>query len=249
MFANYAATIDTKDKVLASYPPFGFEFLPCPQSYNISGEADWKPFAQKLKECGAEVVYFTGSPYPNFENFLEAADQLDFRPIYLTDANFYEDAFAKWNTSGLADDVYVREAFLPLDQADKVPAIQDYLDIVEGDGGDVNQLGEQSASSFLLWATAAKACGSTLTRDCMAEELAKVDEWTGGGLHAPTNPATNMPPECGLVLKLEGTKYVQWSPEKEGTLDCSPDYVKEVTGPVVDNAKLGPDRVSTLFAP
>jgi ABC-type branched-subunit amino acid transport system substrate-binding protein len=247
MYANYPATIDTKDKVLGSYPDFGFKFLPCPQEYNIQGESDWKPFANKLKACGAEVVYFTGSPYPNFENFLEAANQLDYHPIYITDANFYDQAFAKWNKDGLADNVYVREAFPPLDAADKIPAIKAYLDIVQGNGGDVNQLGEQSASSFLLWATAAKACGSDLTRACMAKELAKVTEWTGGGLHAKTNPASNKPPECGLVLKLEGAKYVQFDPKAVGELDCSPDYVKQVTGPVVDNAKLGPDRVSTLF--
>jgi ABC-type branched-subunit amino acid transport system substrate-binding protein len=247
MFANYSATIDTKDKVLASYPPFGFKFLPCPQQYNIQGEADWKPFAQKLKDCGAEVVYWTGSPYPNFENFLEAAGQLNYKPIYMTDANFYDEAFAKWNTSGLGDNVYVREAFPPLTSAASVPAIKEYLDIVKGNGGDVNQLGEQAASSFLLWATAAKACGSGLTRACMATELAKVTKWTGGGLHAETNPSSNKPPECGVTLKLEGTKFVQFAPKAAGKLDCSPDYVKPVTGAVVTNAKLGPDRVSTLF--
>ncbi|MCU1380671.1 MAG: hypothetical protein JWN29_3654, partial [Acidimicrobiales bacterium] len=247
MYANYPATIDTKDKVLGSYPDFGFKFLPCPQEYNIQGESDWKPFANKLKACGAEVVYFTGSPYPNFENFLDAANQLDYHPIYITDANFYDQAFAKWNKDGLADNVYVREAFPPLEAAAKIPAIQDYLDAVKAVGGDVNQLGEQSASSFLLWATAAKACGSDLTRACMAKELAKVTSWTGGGLHAETNPASNKPPECGLVLKLEGTKYVQFDPKTVGELDCSPDYVKQVTGAVVDNAKLGPDRVSTLY--
>ena len=64
MFANYASTLDTKDKVLASYPKFGFKFLDCPQQYNIAGESDWKPFVQRLQDCGAEVVYFTGSPAP-----------------------------------------------------------------------------------------------------------------------------------------------------------------------------------------
>ena len=247
MFANYPATIDTKDKVLASYPKFGFEFLDCPQQYSIAGEADWKPFAQKLKDCGAEVVYFTGSPYPNFENFLEAADQLQFHPIYMTDANFYDEAFTAWNKNGLADNVYIREAFPPLEEADSVPAIKAYLDIVKANGGDVNQLGEQAASAFLLWATAAKACGSTLTRDCVMKELAQVTSWTGGGLHAETNPASNKPPECGVTLKLEGTKIVRFDPKEKGKLDCSPDYVVAVTGDIVTRSKLGPDRVSTEF--
>jgi hypothetical protein len=248
MFGNYPSTIVTKDKVLASYPAFGFEFLPCPQAYNIAGEADYKPFVQKLKDCGAEVVYFTGAPYPYFENFLDAAAQVAYHPIYMTDANFYDASFAKWNKDGLADDVYVRETFPALDQADKVPAIKDFIDIVQGNGGDVSQLGESAASSFLLWATAAKACGSTLTRACMATKLAAVHHWTGGGLHAETDPASNKPPACGLTLKLEGTKFVQFAPKEAGTLDCSPKFLQQVGGSMVADAKLGADRVSTLFS-
>lgn len=246
VFANYAATIDTKDKVLVSYPPFGFEFLPCPQSYNILGEPSYKPFVTKLKDCGAEVLYFTGTPNPNLENFLEDAAQLEYKPIIITDANFYDLAFAKWNVNGYADNVYVREAYAPLDETSN-KAVKKYLDIVKGDGGDVSQLGEQAASAFLLWASAAKACGSTLTRDCVLKQLAKIDKWTGGGLHAETNPTKNEPPQCGLVLKMEGTKYVRFDPTEEGKFDCSPDYVKKVTGAVVDRAQLGPDRVSTKF--
>ena len=247
MFANYAATIDTKDKALASYPPFGFQFLNCPQQYNILGESDWKPFAQKLKDCGAQIVYFTGSPVPHFENFLDAAAQLNYKPLYVTDANFYDLGFASWNKNGNGDNVYVREAYVPLDEANINKAVKDYLDIVKGQGYDVNQLGEQAASAFLLWATEAKACGSTLTRACMLQHLAQVTKWTGGGMHAETNPAKNLPPDCGLVLKLQGTAFVRTFPTQPGTYDCSPDYVKLVTGPVVDRAKLGPDRVATKF--
>jgi ABC-type branched-subunit amino acid transport system substrate-binding protein len=244
MYANYAATKDTKDKVLASYTKFGFEFLNCPQEYNIQGEPDWKPFAQKLKDCGAEIVYFTGSPYPNFENFLEAADQLDFDPIYLTDANFYDTQFSEWNTKGLADNVYVREAYYPLEEADEVPAVKQYIDLVKGNGGDINQLGEQATSAFLLWASGAKACGSELTSKCVLDEIRKITKWTGGGLHAETNPGANLPPKCGVTLKLEGTKWVRFDPKEPGKLDCSDDYVVKVTGPVVDQAKLDKDRIS-----
>jgi ABC-type branched-subunit amino acid transport system substrate-binding protein len=249
MYANYPATIDTKDKVLASYPPFGFQFLNCPQEYNIAGEDDWKPFVQSLKDCGAEIVYFTGSPNPNFQNFLTAAQQLSYSPIYLTDANFYDENFAAWNAQngGIGNNTYIREAFVPLSEADKVPAVKQYLDIVKGNGGDVNQLGEQATSAFLLWATAAKACGDTLTRDCVLSEIAKIDKWTAGGLHAPTNPAKNLPPDCGVTLKLDAGNFVRFDPKTAGEYDCNPDYVKQVTGPVVDRVMLNSDRVSTKY--
>jgi ABC-type branched-subunit amino acid transport system substrate-binding protein len=249
MYANYPATIDTKDKVLESYPPFGFEFLSCEQQYNIAGEDDWKPFVQNLKDCGAEIVYFTGSPAPNFQNFLTAAQQLDYKPIYLTDANFYDEGFAAWNAQngGAGDNVYIRQAFTPLSEASTVKATQDYLDAVAAVDGDVNQLGEQAASAFLLWATAAKECGDNVTRDCIFEKIAAIDEWTGGGMHAPTNPASNLPPDCGITIKLQGGEFVRFDPMAEGEYDCNPDYVKQVTGDVVARAELGPDRISTKY--
>jgi ABC-type branched-subunit amino acid transport system substrate-binding protein len=249
MFANYAATLDTKDKVLATYPAFGWEFLDCPQQYNIGGEDDWKPFVQKLKDCGAEVVYFTGSPNPNFQNFLTAAKQLAYDPIYVTDANFYTDTFASWNgeNNGAGNNVFIRNAFVPLEEAPTNKATQDYLDIVGEAGGKISQLGAQSTDSFLLWATAAKACGSTVTKECIFSEITKISEWTGGGLHAKTNPATNLPPDCGIVLKLEGGEFKRVFPAAAGEFDCAADFVQPVTGDVVTRAALNADRISTTY--
>jgi ABC-type branched-subunit amino acid transport system substrate-binding protein len=244
-FANYSATIDSKDKVVSAFPALGYQFS-CPQEYNIQGEADWKPFVQKLKACGAQFVYFVGSPYPNFENVLTAAAQLDYHPIWYTDANFYDEAFGKWNSSGLADKVYLRESYIPLFEADINPATQKYLDIVKADGGDVNQLGEQSSSAFLLWATAAKTCGAELTRDCVLKEIGKVHEWTGGGLHAKSDPGGNLPSDCGMLLGLKGTQFVRVQPKKAGTYDCDPSYAAKLSGPVVDRAKLDANRISQL---
>jgi ABC-type branched-subunit amino acid transport system substrate-binding protein len=248
MFGNFAATIDTKDKVLQAFPEVGWEFLDCPQEYNIQGEPDWRPFVQSLEDCGAEAVYYSGQPYPNMQNLLDAAAQEGYEPIWVVEANSYLSSFAEWNSTGNGDNVYVRTAFTPFEQADDNPATQQYMDVVEANGGDISQLGEQSTSSFLLWATAAQACGAELTRDCVMEELSQVDSWTGGGLHAESNPAGNLPPGCSLLLQLDGTDWVQVFPEEEGEYECSSDYVVELSGRVVDQAELDADRVSTRYA-
>ena len=244
VYADYPATKDPKDKVVATYPKYGFQFLPCDQVYGIAGESDWKPLAQKLKDCGAEAVYFAGSPYPNFENFLDAANQIDYHPIWFSDANMYDESFSDWNVNGYADKVYMRSSFPPLFEADQVKAVQDYIDIVTKSGGEVNQLGSQAASAFLLWAGAAKNCGSDLTRTCVMEELKKVTSWNAGGLHSETNPAGNLPPTCGMVLKVSGTKFERVYPEEVGTLDCSEDYVQPVTGPLIERSNLDANRIS-----
>ena len=96
---------------------------------------------------------------------------------------------------------------------------------------------------------AAKECGADLTRQCVLDELAKVTSWTGGGLHAESNPGGNMPPECAMLLKLDGTTWVQAAPEEQGEFDCNPDGAIELTGRVVDQAELDENRISTKFQP
>jgi hypothetical protein len=250
-YAEFPATLDTRDRVLSAAKAYPYTFLDCDQVYGINGEDDWKPLVQGFKDCGVEVVMYIGSPNPNFQNFLTAATQLNYKPLYLMEANFYEAEFAKWNgeNGGAADNVYIRNAYLPLEEADVNPGTQKYLDLIDEYGGDVAQLGEQAMSGFLLWATAVKACGSNVTRDCVFAEIDKITDWTGGGMHAPTNPGENMPPDCGLLLRMQGGEFVRHTPTEAGTFDCDPSYVQPVSGQVVDRVKLGPDRVSTLFQP
>jgi ABC-type branched-subunit amino acid transport system substrate-binding protein len=251
VYGDVAAMKESAAKVKDTYPDFGWTFLPdCEQTYAIGGTVQWGPYVQKLKDCGAEVVYFSGAPMPNLQNFLDAASQADYRPKWVTDTNFYEETFAQANTGGNADEVYVRMVFTPFEQAESNEATKLYLDLVEGAGGQPATLGVQATSSFLLWATAAKACGADLTRQCVLDELAKVTSWTGGGLHAETNPAQNRPGDCSMVLKIEGTEFVQALPETEGEFACDPRYVDPVspTLPALVEAQLGPDRVSRAFA-
>ncbi|HET6953785.1 MAG TPA: ABC transporter substrate-binding protein [Acidimicrobiales bacterium] len=248
MYGNFAATKDTREKVLQSFPDFGFEFIGCDQEYNIAGEPDWKPFAQKLKDCGVELVYYIGQAYPNLQNLLDDAAQIGFEPVWLADSNNYLQSFADWNVGGNGDNVYVRMNFAPFESAEEGSATQTYVDIVEAHDGDISQLGQQATSAFLLWATAASRCDE-LSRDCVVDELSKITSWDGGGLHPEANPGENLPPECQLVVKLDGTEWVQVAPEEPGEFTCDPDGVVELSGPVVDQAELDENRISTVYLP
>jgi hypothetical protein len=181
------------------------------------------------------------------QNLLDDAAQIGYEPIWLVDSNAYLASFAEWNATGNGDNVYLRTAFTPFEQAESNPATQQYIDLVEDNGGDISQLGQQAASSFLLWATGAQACGAELTRDCVLDELSGITTWDGGGMHAETNPGENLPPECGMLLKLEGTEWVQAFPEDEGEMACNPDGNVALSGRVVDQAELDENRVSTKF--
>jgi hypothetical protein len=248
---QYNSTLSTQQasmaKAVQAYTKTGWKFLNCPVQINYNGEANYTPFVQKLQSCGAQIIYNDSTPGPTLYGALQAENQINYNPIWVEDSGAYTAAFAQWNTAGLGNNVYVRLSYEPLEAANVVPAVKQYISIVKKNGGLISQLGEQSTSSFLLWATEAKACGSTLTRQCMINKLSKVTNWTGGGLNASGNPSKNLPPSCGLLMKLQGTKWVQAYPKKLGTFDCSPKYIVSNTGSVI-GTPLNAQRYSTQYA-
>ncbi len=250
VYANYAATLETSAKVEAAFPAAGWNFLDCDQVYNIAGEADWKPFVTNLKNCGAEIVYWVGSPAPNFQNLLNAAKAVGYAPkAWVTETNHYDVSFAKWNgeNGGAGDSVYVRSAFVPFEEASKNPATQKYIDLITKSNGKQGLLGTQATASFLLWATAAKTCGAQLTSKCVLAEINKLKDWTAGGLHAPTTPGTNLPPACGMVMKLNGAKWERVTPTDK-TFACDSKYVAtNLKTSFLADAKLDANRVATQF--
>ena len=246
MFGNFAATIETKDKVLAAYPPLGFEFKENLE-YNVNGEDDWTPFVLALKDAGIKHVYFTGSCLPNYQAFRAAAAVNNYEAVYSHDANFYDATCIGVNDDGVMDNSYVRVVYVPLEERDVVKAVDDYATLLEAWGGEVSALGMQTTSAFMLWATAASACGSDLTRECVLQGVADLGTWTGGGLHAPTEPATNESPDCGIVLRMAGTSYERIWPEEPGEFACDESWVAEINTVWVEEAQLDENRVSQQF--
>jgi len=245
MSTNLPAIQATVAKVAAAAKAAGFTVLNCGVTMNYTGEPNYTPFAQKFKECGAKIIYLP-TPGAEVNGLLTAMNQIGQHPVYIMQTNGYTDAFAQWNTAGYGNNVYVQSAFEPLENANSVPAVQDYENIVKAVNGKTATLGMQAASAFLLWAQAAKDCGSTLTRQCMINNLSKVDSWTAGGLNSPTDPAQNMPASCGLLLKLDGTKWVQAYPKTVTQFDCSDSYQVKVPQSTWGTT-LNSNRIATKF--
>ncbi|WP_027500692.1 ABC transporter substrate-binding protein [Rhodococcus sp. UNC363MFTsu5.1] len=225
----------------------GFKLKDCGVTLNYQGEPSYVPFAEKYKQCGVKGLWTSRSPVPNEFNFFKAIEQVGIDPIILGEATWYGNAAQQFNKeSGLLDNLNAGMTFQMLEHADSVPAVGKYVELVSAKGGKTALLGMQATSSFLLWATAAKECGSDLTRQCMVNELADIHEWDGGGLHAPTDPGKNMPAECGLTVSLKGAEYTQAYPADKGEFECAAEYVVK-TDPSTWGTDLGPDRISTKF--
>jgi hypothetical protein len=245
MTPDFPAAIDNMQKFRGSVTAVGFEFLQCAQTYPITGVADYRPYLQFMKDCGAEVVY-TPTVGVGLQNMLDAADSIDYHPLWIPATTAFTHEMAGWNKLGLGNEVYVQNGFVPITYTPEGSANATYVELVTANGGDVSLTGQIAASAFLLWATAAKACGDGLTRSCVMQELQKIDSWTAGGLSSEQHPASNTVNDCQLVMKLDGPAWVQWQPAEEGQFRCDPSYAVTVD-PAPDSMaglKLDPKMVA-----
>jgi ABC-type branched-subunit amino acid transport system substrate-binding protein len=223
-----------------------------PISYPVAGVTDWTPIAQKVIESGATSMYWIGEP-GNAANLLKALRDQGWTGIALNETNVYDQLlFSAGNTA--AEGAVVRTAFHPFEEADRWPAIRQYLDNLERHvpDGKVAALGVQSTSAWLLFATAAKACagqnGGVISRTCVLEQASSQENWTAGGLHVPTTPGRTTPPECGMLLIVRNGAFERLYPEIDGTDDddrgfhCPPGSIATVTADLGGEGAVDPSR-------
>ena len=210
--------------------------------YPVTGLADWTPVAQQVIGMGATSLQFVGEP-TNLGALVKSLREQGWDGVPIVESNIYDQTYIDSAGASNAEGTLIRSLFHPFEEADRWPAVQQYLDILQQNSDDpkVAFLGMQSFSSWLLFATAAKACGESnegvLTRECVLSAAADVDEWTAGGLHAPTDPGPGggAAPPCGMLITVnsdgEFERYFPEIGESDDALDgfsCDDDSVVEV---------------------
>jgi ABC-type branched-subunit amino acid transport system substrate-binding protein len=198
-----------------AYGQFGFEFVYHAVTPLGGTVSDYSQYVTAMRDAGVEYFTFT-STWEELANFQRAMEQQGWRPT-VTDleANFYNRDYAASGES--AEGSFVRIGIVPFEEADQNPATQQYLDAIEDytDGGKVATLGVHSFSAGLLFAQAAQATGTDLTRENVIAELQAIHEWTGGGLHGTNDPGTNTPGPCFIVMEVQDGAFVRRYPLPE----------------------------------
>jgi ABC-type branched-subunit amino acid transport system substrate-binding protein len=242
-----AATVETRDKILEVAPQYGWEFVSTTLESNPAGETDWTPFVKQIQDSGATMISWQGTCLPGLLAFAQTAKINGLDVPIVVDSNHYSAQCAAAN-DGALDNLFIRMAFVPFEDASENPATQDYLDLISEYGGDTAMLGVQATSSFLLWATTASACGAELTRACVLDNLEGTTAWTGHGLHAETNPGENHPPTCSSILRLVGNTYERVVPEEAATFECDDSWIAPITSTAaLAEAKLDENRISQQY--
>lgn len=193
-------------------------------AFNPSGETSWAPIALRLKSSGVRSVAFAGVP-ELLAQLLKAMDEIGYRPnLIMNDAGMYADILLT-RAGESANGTFIRTSYALFEEADQVPAVRDYLDMMAEHlpTGKVSGLGMQSLSAFLLFSRAAHDCiaenGGVLARACVIEKAEQVTDWTGGGLHAPSNPGGNEPPSCYQMIQVVDGAFTRHFPTRNPTED------------------------------
>ncbi len=208
--------------------------------YSAAGEANWAVFAQRLKDLDISTLVFVGSA-EQFVPFVQATAEIGYLPeLTLLEANLYSPQIL--DVGGASDGVVLRLNITPFEEADRSPAMAKYLEIMEryNPGGKLGGLGVQGMSAYLLFAAGANAClaanDGVLERQCVLSAVQGITGWTGGGLHAPTDPGRNEPTQCTVLMEVADGEFRRLWPEVGGPDDagngfaCDPSWVMELTG-------------------
>ena len=230
VYGDLDTIIAQEDKVKDGLEQIGHTFVH-EAAYNILGEANWAPFAQALQDDDVQFLHFVGEG-ENFAQLIQAMDEIDYRPEEIVlETNLYDQNWV--DAAGpAADGVFIRTVFWPFEEADANPATQQYLDLLTESRRQDRPARRPVDVVVAPVRPAARDCDldNDLTRTCVLERAAAAEDWTGGGLHAPTNPGSNEPTPCTIVLPVEDGAFTRYSPD-EG-YDCGEEsdqpYVVEV---------------------
>lgn len=242
LYGDFLTTKSVADQLAATMKAVGGFGEPTMISYNPSGEANWVPFAQQLKSKNISAMSFVGDPN-NMILLYRAMREVGYVPeLILNDANFYSDSMVAPGNAEVTEGFTARTMYAPFEEADDFPAMASYLDMMAtyNPDGRIAGLGLQATSALLLFATAANACldsnGNVLERECVLAEAMKTTSWTGGGLHAETNPAGNVPPPCTVIMGVQNGTWSRVFPMLDSADNngngwhCNPAGVVEIVG-------------------
>ncbi len=229
---NLAGVVVTKDRDKEAAQLLGFSSV-YDFTYPITGPANWTPYVQAMQHAGVQLLELTGSPQ-DIIGMEKAMSATGWYPQgILEQANQYDQRLISEAGSALKN-TYVTTGFVPFEDASMYPAMKQLLDISKtfNPSGKIAALSANAWTAWLLFAEAAKACGSNLTRTCLLQQAGSQTAWTGGGIQGPanTNPSSPQSATCLALLQATPSGFVSAAnllpptPGKE-PFNCDPSNV------------------------
>lgn len=233
LWVDIAGVSTVHEQVTEAVTAEGFDVV-YDQTYAPIGETGWRTFVQNMRDEGVQVAELIGEP-ENQAALLNAMATEGWYPEVVTmQPNMIDSKFEDEAGASAPESAFARSAFPTFDMADDVPAMADYLELMETynpEGKFPALLGAQALSGWLLFAKSAVECGADISRQCVIDNAMNTTGWTAGGLHSPSDPKGTEVSTCGLLVKFttDGWVYDEEATEpNEGIYNCSDDNVLEL---------------------
>jgi len=220
LYGDFVSTKMVAEQIKGTMAALGGFGEPLMIPTNPAGEANWTPFAQQLKNEGITMLSVVGEP-GNMILLYKAMREVGYVPdLVLNDANHYSEQIVAEGNAEATEGLRVRTVYSPFEEADQNPALATFLEMMASykPDGRIAGLGQQAVSAMLLFVQSANACldanDNVLERECVLAEAKNVTSWTAGGLHAESNPGSNEPPRCGLIMGVVDGTWQRVYPER-----------------------------------
>jgi hypothetical protein len=234
LWVNLDGPATVHEQTVDGVEEMGFDVV-FDEQYRPVGETGWRGLVQRMRDADVQVFEIIGEP----ENMVALQSAMQTEGWYpdwtVVQPNFLDERYLEEGGATMGETTYARSSFPTFDMADEVPAMADYLELMEryNPDGKVATLGTQSLSALLLFATSVNECGAGLTRQCLIDKAAAQDAWTAGGLHSPQDPGNAEATECSLVVHIsaDGFDYDEgMTRPNEGIYRCDPESVVALPG-------------------
>ena len=198
---------------------------------------NYRPYVEQWKQSGAAGIYQISAQDPT--PIVQAMKNVGYNPSWiLYSGQFYGPQAAQAAKAlGSFPPSYVQFTAIPFDLATKYPVVKQLIDIVHGavPNAKLTAFTLSSMTSWLLWAQSAKACGSTLTVNCVLQNARSQSAWDAGGLYPKQDlrPGHIHASPCIAIVKLDSSgfsydeKLTQPTSGQE-PFNCDSENVKQV---------------------
>jgi hypothetical protein len=178
---------------------------------DVTGVPNWNGYASQLKSAGIKLVSTNLADFT--PKLASAFRQADYHPAFLADGSVYGQKYLSGSDGAAMDGVYTYSQTALIEEAGKVPEMAQYLTWLRRTGGDApTYTGAESWAAGVLFTKLATELGGKLSRATLVEALAKVRNFNGNGIIAPTDPGARTSAPCVSMMQIASGRFTRVTP-------------------------------------
>jgi len=174
---------------------------------------DWTPYIDEAQSKGVQGLEPSASS--NVGPYFQAMQTAGYNPAFVyMYSNLYGKATAQATASMHLPPTYLALVDWPFELASQSPGLTELNTVMHkyAPGTTIDQNDELAATSWVLFAKSATACGAELTVSCVLNHAAAQKNWSAGDIQSPVaqlamsdqNPT---PSDCFTMVQLQGGKF------------------------------------------